>query len=92
MNIIDILIQLVTYLLQNFLLPILPVEMPFFTLADLNAQMTGISSVIIAAFGGWGVIFPVLLGILLITCVTLAELYLFGFRIVKYGIEFFARR
>ena len=92
MNIIDILIQLVTYLLQNFLLPILPVEMSFYTLSNLNTDLIGIESIVIGTLGGWGVLFPILTAILLLTCVTFAEIYLFGFKIVKYGIEFFAKK
>jgi len=92
MNIIDILIQLVTYLMQNFLLPILPTEMSFYTLADLQADLGAVEAVVIGTFGGWGVLFPILTAILLLTCVAFAEIYLLGFKIVKYGIEIFAKK
>lgn len=92
MNIIDILIQLVTYLMQNFLLPILPTEMSFYTLSDLNTNLAAVEAVVIGTFGGWGVLFPILTAIILFVCVDFAELYLLGFRIVKYGIEIFAKK
>lgn len=91
MNIIDILLQLITYIAQNFLLPILPVSVPLYPLETLKIDLSGLATTMEAVFGGWGVLFPVGLALLLISLVVTAEITLFGFKIIKYIVEIFAK-
>lgn len=91
MNIIDILLQLITYLAQNFLLPILPVSVAVWPLETLQGSLNGLEATMIQTFGGWGVLYPVGLTLLLITIIVTAELTLFGFHVIKYIIEFFKK-
>lgn len=91
MNIIDILLQLITYLGQNFLLPILPVDVALLSIVELQSTLAGFSSTIIQVFGGWGVLFPIGQALLILSIVLTAEITLFGFRIIKYILEIFKR-
>lgn len=91
MNIIDILLQLITYLAQYFLLPILPIESLLLPFATLKAGLMGLSDTMIQAFGGWGVLFPIGQVLIILSVVITAEITLFVFKIVKYIIEFFKR-
>lgn len=91
MNIIDILLQLITYIAQNFLLPILPVSVSLYPLETLKTDLAGLAGTMEAAFGGWGVLFPVGLALLIISIVVTAEITLFGFKIIKYIVEIFAK-
>jgi len=92
MNIIDILLQLITYIAQNFLLPILPVSVALYPLETLKIDLAGVETTMTAVFGGWGVLFPVGLALLVISIIVTAEITLFGFRIVKYIVEIFTKR
>jgi len=92
MNIIDILIQLVNYLFQHLLLPILPVEIPIYPLTALQAQLVDVQATIIVAFGGLGKFLPVGAIFIFISTIIIAELNLFVWRLMKYGIEIFAKK
>lgn len=91
MNIIDILLQLITWLAQNLLLPLLPSEAASYPLSTLQTLLAGIQSTITSIFGGWGVIIPMGLVFIFLGVVITAELTLFGFGIVKYILGFFKR-
>jgi hypothetical protein len=91
MNIIDILLQLINYIAQNFLLPILPVSVALYPLETLKNDLAGLAVTMEAAFGGWGVLFPVGLALLVISIIVTAEITLFGFKIIKYIIEIFTK-
>jgi uncharacterized membrane protein len=91
MNIIDILINLIVYVAQNWLLPILPAEAVDYPLATLQTDLDGIVTTMTTAFGGWGVLFPVLSALTMLTVIIIAEITLFAYRIIKYIIEWFKR-
>lgn len=92
MNVIDILLQLITFLMQSVLFPLLPNDAPLYPLATLQATLTDVQSTMIAAFGGWGVLVPMELIFLIIYIIFTAEITLVGFRFMKYGFEIFAKK
>ena len=92
MNIVDILLQLINWVAQKLLLPLLPNNMPAYPLETLQASLTGLEGTIKATLGGWGVLFPIGLALMLVTIVISAELSLFVYRIVKYVMELIAKR
>ena len=87
MNVADALINLITFCVQNFLLPLLPSQFPAYTLAQMVADLAQIEGTIVSALSGWGAIFPVLILILFLIIIMVSELALFTFKIIKFAIN-----
>ena len=88
MSLADIIISLITFLLQKLVLPLFPVNLPFLSFATFNSILTGsLSHNLIYSFAGLTGIFNLGLLFILLICIIFAEIVLFGFRTGKWIIE-----
>jgi hypothetical protein len=89
MNIIDLLINLILFCLQNFLLPLLANDNSLYPLETFTNDLAGIQSALISLFSGWGTLAPIEVILIILIVVLISELALFGFKIIKYAINLF---
>lgn len=89
MGIADTVITILVFVIQKALLPLLTWPIYFFSVADLNDLLAPPSGYLIQAFSGLGFFLPMLLIFSLFTIFLIAEIYLFGFKGVKYIINLF---
>lgn len=88
MSIADIIISLITFLLQKLVLPLFPTNLPFLSFASFNSMLTGsLAHNLIYSFSGITEIFNLGLLFILLICIIFAEIILFGFRAGKWIIE-----
>lgn len=87
MNIVDALIKLLCYTVQNLLVPRLASDAPLYPIVNFKADLLSIKSFFINAFSGLGFIFPMDLLLKLFDTIIIMELALFGFKIIKYAVN-----
>lgn len=84
MSIADLLIDVINFCEQHILLPILPSNIPFYSIDAFTDTLDSFQNNIIAAFSGYGFIFPMSLVLTMLLVVMFAESALFLFKIGKY--------
>jgi hypothetical protein len=84
MTIADLLIDVINFIVQHILLPILPTNIPFYSVNTFAATLATFQENIIQALSGFGFMFPSLLVLTLVLIVILAESALFLFKIGKF--------
>lgn len=87
MSVGDLTIDVVIFLIQKLLLPILPSSIPFFSYETFLAYTESVKKIMIYAFSGVGILFPIDLILLLILVVIFAESFLMIFKMGKFIIN-----
>lgn len=88
MSLADIVISLITFLLQKLVLPLFPVNLPFLSFASFNSILTGsLPHNLIYSFSGVNVFFNVQLIFIFLVCMLFAEVIFWGVRAGKWIIE-----
>jgi len=88
MSLADIVISLITFLLQKLVLPLFPVNLPFLPFATFNSTLTGsLSHNLIYSFSGLNSFFNLSLLFIFIICIIFAEITFWGVRAGKWIIE-----
>jgi uncharacterized membrane protein YdbT with pleckstrin-like domain len=88
MSVADFLISIAIFFLQNLILPILPVNFPFFSYSQLNNLLNSdLKNDIIYAFSGIGKLFPIKFLILMVVFIISAEIILAFVKIGKFIIN-----
>jgi hypothetical protein len=87
MSVADILIDIVNFLIQKAMLPLLPSDIPFYGLDVFTATLNTFKNNLIDAFSGFGFIFPMSMVLSFVLIVLFAELALFLFKAGKFLIN-----
>lgn len=85
--ILDNLINLILWVLNNWLLPLFPSNLPFLDFNNFVLMLENLKTDIVYAFSFLGKIFPIDLLLALILVVITAEILLFGFKSVMWIIN-----
>lgn len=93
MSLADIILSLITFLVQKLLLPLFPVNLPFLPFATFQSTLIGsLQHNLIYSFSGLSEFFNLQLLFILIICMIFAETIFFGFRSAKWLIERYGSR
>jgi hypothetical protein len=88
MSLADIVLSLITFLLQKLILPLLPINLPFLPFATFNSMLTGsLSHNLIYSFSGLNSFFNLQLLFVFLVCMIFAEIVFWGVRAGKWIIE-----
>lgn len=88
MSLADIIISLITFLLQKLVLPIFPINLPFVSFATFNSILTGsLSHNLIYSFAGITELINLELLFIVLICIIFAEVIFWAVRGGKWIIE-----
>lgn len=85
----DTIFDAIIFLIQRFLLPVMPTDFLMFSFHDFENSLSGVSGMITKSFSGISNVFPVELVLYFIIILITAEVALFGIKGIMWVINVF---